>query len=299
MSAPTVLVVDPDETSRERTVAALADVAGEIRERASGTAAATALETEGVEVIVTDADLGDESATELAAQVRSIDPDTAVIVYANADRLDRGSTADTDEETVLQYLARDTPESPELLASLVASTADGPAQAGYPVPPDEADRLAVLDQYAPDADGAVRAGLDRIVALAAARFEESGPETGVASESGVEAAVTLVEAHTTRALAGQTPATAREDAPAALAVVHGLVVAGDTDVDDRFADNELLRAAGGRAYMGAAIEIDGQPIGALEVYADEPRQFSAADETFLRDLAGLAGELLRVGGGSA
>ena len=299
MSAPTVLVVDPDETSRQRTVAALADVAGEIRERASGTAAATALETERVDVIVTDAGLGEESATELAARVRSIDPDTAVIVYADADRLARGSTADRDEETVLQYLARDTPDSSELLASLVASTADGPAQAGYPVPPDETDRLAVLDKYAPEADGVLQAGLDRIVALVAARFEQSGPETGAASDSGVEAAVTLVEAHTTRALAGHTPATEREDAPAALAVVHGLVVAGDTDVDDRFADNELLRAAGERAYAGAAIEIDDQPVGALEVYAKEPRQFSAADEAFLRELAGLAGELLRVGGGSA
>lgn len=114
MSQPTVLVVAPDDSARGHAAAAVtaADPPVEVRTAASGAAARTALESGPVDVIVTAAELGDETATELTARVRSVDPDTAVIVYADADELDADAPADpADDETVVQY-PRGTPPTP-------------------------------------------------------------------------------------------------------------------------------------------------------------------------------------------
>ena len=290
MSQPTVLVVDPEESARERTAAAVAaaELPVEVRTAASGSAARTAFESSPVDVIVTAAALGDETATGLTARVRSVDPDTAVIVYADADELDADAPVDpADDETVVQYLPREVPDAEALLGSLIASATDR-HQAAYPIPDDESARLAALDQYDPRGNAAVVSALERVAALAAARFETDG----------IDAAVTLVGEHAVETVAGRSPTTAREDAPAALTIVHGLVAVEDTDVDDRFADNEVLRAAGTRSYVGAAIEVDSRPIGAVEVYADAARQFTSADERFVEQLAGLAGVVVRLGGDS-
>lgn len=290
MSQPTVLVADPEESARERTAAAVAaaEPPVEVRTAASGAAVRTALESGPIDVIVTAAALGDETATELTARVRSVDPDTAVIVYADADELDADAPADpADDETVVQYLPREAPDAEALLGSLIASATDR-HQAAYPIPDDESARLAALDRHDPRGNAAVVSALERVAALAAARFETDG----------IDAAVTLVGEHAVETVTGRSPTTAREDAPAALTVVHGLVTVEDTDIDDRFADNEVLRAAGIRSYLGAAIEVDGRSIGAVEVYADAARQFTPADERFVEQLAGLAGAVVRLGGDS-
>ena len=288
MSQPTVLVVDPDDQTRERTAEAVsaADPPVEVRTAASGVAARATLEADPVDVIVTAPELGDETATELTARVRSVDPDTAVIIYADADELDTDPSADSaDDETMVQYLPRDAPDAEALLASLVTAAVDR-RQVAYPVPDDEPDRLAALERYDPDENGPLASALEQITGLAAARFETDG----------IDAAVTLVGEHAVETVAGRCPTNTREDAPAALTIVHGLVAVEDTDLDDRFADNEPLRTAGTRAYLGAAIEISDQPIGAVEVYADTPRRFSPADEQFLEQLAELAGTVFGLGG---
>lgn len=65
------------------------------------------------------------------------------------------------------------------------------------------------------------------------------------------------------------------------------VVSPDIDAEDRFDLPEVLRRHGVKSMVNVIIAGQGEPFGVLEVDAQEPREFSDEDVTFLRTYANL------------
>lgn len=281
MSKITVLVADPDGGVRAETVQTLRDGLSDVTvlEAASLAGAERRLDDGPVEAVVMEYDLGDGTGLDLARHVRSVAPDTGCLLYTDAADIETESV----EGVVTEYLRKDAPDAAALLVSLVEQAGPERAQAPYPLPDDEDARLAAVERYVDEGD--LREPLDRVVRLAGVHF-------------GVHAAsVNIIRERTQDFLVcrGREWETSdRADSICTHTILQGGVMAvEDTHEDPRFADNEFLRSAGIRAYLGATIESpDGHAIATLCVYDDEPRSFPAADREFLADLAGLVGDLL-------
>jgi GAF domain-containing protein len=165
------------------------------------------------------------------------------------------------------------------------------------VPQTESERVAALRSYDLQCD-AVVSSLERITDLAATHF-------------GVEqASVNLIGEHSQEFLACHGGAEEwetmdREDSICTFTVLEeaGVLSVPDVTEDPRFESrSDALIRLGIRAYLGANLTTSaGLPIGTLCVYDDEPREFSREDESYLRDLAAVAMELieLRAADGSA
>lgn len=290
--APTVLVVDPDDDARAATGRAVGEVLPEPRVHEAGSLAAATdrladlageAADEHVDAVVTEYDLGDGTGLELAARVRERAPDAGCILYTATEEIE----TDSFEETVVAHVQKtgSDADATQFAAALEAATAEH-SHAAYPLPADEAGRLAALEAYVEgDAPERVHDALDRVVSLAADHF-------------GVEvASINLIEEHEQAFLAVR----GRDWAPMPrelsictyTILEERTMTVADTAEDPRFADNEILEAEGIRAYIGATLRTPGgHSIGTLCVYDDEPREFSAADEAYLVTLADLAMDVL-------
>ena len=90
----------------------------------------------------------------------------------------------------------------------------------------------------------------------------------------------------------------REDAICTFTILEGEGVMSVPDVteDPRFESrSDALIRLGIRAYLGANLTTSaGLTTGTLCVYDDESREFSREDESYLRDLAAVAMELIEL-----
>jgi len=277
-----VLVVDPDPRARERTVAAVREALPNAvaREADSLAAAREVLAAEPVDAVVTEADLGDGGGLELAAELRPPPPDAGAILYTGADDVD---TTDF-EDTVVAFVPRGAPDSDAHLATALEAATVAHSQAAYPVSEDEPDRLAALSAHAAGVDR-VREPLDRLAEAVAAHFDATS------------VAVSFVDDHELAVVVDSGPAVApaeRGDSICTFAIVEaGVTAVEDVAADPRFADNERLREAGIRAYLGAPLRTaDGYALGTVAVYDDTPRGFSATEREFLAAVAEVAVDLL-------
>ncbi len=283
-----ILCVDPDAAARAETVAKLrTSLTPEAEFETAGTLAdaKTALGRDLV-AVVTEYDLPGGTGVDLVRAVDEVAPDAGCILYTGVDpeRID----TDALRGAVTEYVGKESVFGTERLGQLLRTTVEERAQATYPLPQDETERLAALRSYALD-DEALNASLDRVSTLAAEHFD-----VDIAS-------INIVEEHSQEFLAcyghaGEWETMDRQDSICTFTLLEDddVMVVEDVTEDPRFASrSESLVALGVRSYMGAnLVAKSGLTIGPLCVYDDEPRSFSADDRAYLRELAGVAMDLV-------
>ena len=286
-----VLCVDPDEDARTETVerlrGELADMDPTV-EAVDGIAGAErALDAGGVDCVVTEYDLPDGTGFELVETVESRAPDAGCVLYTGAD-LDRIDTSGL-AGSITEFVGKGSVFGAERLTDLVRTTVERRAQATYPVPQSEEERVAALRTYDLD-DPDLQASLDRVTDLAAAHFD-----VDIAS-------INIITEHSQEFLAcyGATEeweTMDREDSICTFTILEDdVMTVEDVTEDPRFESraDELLEL-GIHSYMGANLTTDsGLSIGPLCIYDDQPRSFSAADRAYLRDLAAIAMDLVEL-----
>lgn len=283
MPTQTVLVVDPDTTEREATIDALSPAVPDVNLLTADSLAA-ALEAVGEypidTVVVSRYELGDGTGLELADRIRDTAPDTGIILYAEAASIDTA----TFEDTVVEFVPKDTPESADLLAKLVEQTGTEQTQAAYPISDDEDERIDTVTTYTADIEAVVPA-LERITDLAVDRLGVEGATVNAISE----------RTQTSLASSGRRwPPADRGTSICTHTIIHDgdVMVVEDVREDPRFRDNDLLQSAGVVAYLGAKVVVGGHTIGTLCVYDGEPRSFTAAEQESLATMAALVADVL-------
>ena len=288
-----ILCVDPDDDARAETVAALEtefdDPGPTFEFVTAGTVAGAvdALSTDTAAVI-TEYALPDGTGFDVIDAARETCPDAGCVLYTATDP----DTIDTTElrGAITEYVGKGSAFGADRLTQLVRTTVETRSQSTYPVPQTEAERLAALRSYDLK-DDAVVASLERVTDLAAAHFDVD------------QASVNIIGEHSQEFLACHGGAEAwetmdREDSICTFTILEdgGAMAVPDVTEDPRFESrSEALLDLGLRAYLGANLVTSaGLTIGSLCVYDDEPRAFSAADESYLRDLAGVAMELIEL-----
>ncbi|MFB6174305.1 MAG: GAF domain-containing protein [Halobacteriales archaeon] len=291
MAGVGVLCVDPDDGDRAETVeglrSALADLDPVFETAASIEAAERAVESGGIDCVITEHDLPDGTGLDLVARVRPRNPDAGYVLFTGADPDD----IDTAEfgGTITEYLDKDAPHARERLADLVRTTVTGMVQTSYPLPQDESERVDALEAYDLDSEE-LRTSLDRITDLATRHFDVHS------------ASINIIAEHTQEFFACQGRAvswepTSREDSICTFTILEddGVMTVADVREDPRFETNDDLEEMGIRSYMGADLTTpSGLAIGTLCVYDDEPRAFTPSDREYLRRLADLAMDLIDV-----
>ncbi|MGB9963647.1 GAF domain-containing protein [Halobacterium sp. CBA1126] len=270
-----ILCVDPAASARERTTDALAAAGFDVAGAGSLSAARDALDEHAVECVVTEHDFGDGTGLELAATVRDRHPDAACVLFTETPLDD----VDTDAfgSVVAEYVRKEDGDRGELV-DVVEHALAFRSQTAYPLPDDEAARVAALEQYAAD-PAELGASLDRLTELATALFDADA------------AAVGVIDAHTEEFLSCHGVSfdpMDREDTVCTYAILdEDVTVVEDVQADPRFEGNEGLAAADIRFYASAPLVTpDGAAIGTFCVYDDEPREFGDRD----RELLSLLGD---------
>jgi len=284
-----VLCVDPDDAARTASGLRdeLSDLGIETETARSVDEAVAVVEADGppVDCVVTGYELPDGTGLALVDRVRERAPDTGCILFT-----ERGYDAiDTEafQTTITEYVQKRTGNAIERLAQLVRLTVSASAQTSYPVPQNEAERIATLASYDLDAEG-LEASLARITDLAARHFDVPTASINVIGEHSQE----FLACHGTAESWAPTP---REDSICTFTLVEDdpVMVVENVAEDPRFEHNEAFADLGIRTYMGANIGPEGRPpIGTLCVYDEEPHSFSEADRTYLSTLADVAMDLV-------
>jgi len=286
-----ILCVDTDEETRADTVE---DIRSELTdpdlvfETAGTLADAEATLSRETAAIITEYPLPDGTGFDLIEAARETCPDAGCILYTDTDP----DTIDTDElrGAVTEYVGKGSVFGAERLTQLVQTTIETGSQSTYPVPQNDAERVAALQSYDLD-DPELLASLDRITDLAANHFDVE------------RASVNIINEHSQDFLAcyGDTEeweTMEREDSICTFTILEdsGVMTVEDVTEDPRFESrSETLIELGISSYMGAnLITSSGLVIGPLCVYDDEPRAFSAADKAYLRDLATVAMDMIEL-----
>ncbi|WP_276272885.1 GAF domain-containing protein [Haloarcula litorea] len=280
--SPTVVYADPDETGRETTAAALTDASLQVVTTPTVAETERAL-AERPDCVVTAATFPDGDAADVVTAVRDAEPDCPCVVYAAESPADlpRGGPGQ-----VVEYVPRTVPNAAERLAEIVAAAASEPTQAAYPVPADEAERLAALRQYDVESLSAAET-FDRLTALIASHFDIDVAFVGLVDEH--EERFVACEGANWRTLA-------REDTICTHTILtEEVMVVEDTHEDPRFDGNERLDELDIRSYAGARItDGEGRALGAVCCTDDEPRSYTRAERDDLRRFADEVAEQLQL-----
>lgn len=298
-----ILCVDPPGSGRREWIDGLRtnlpDLEPDVEARDTVAAAEDVLEDRPVDCVVTEYDLPDGTGLELIDRGRTLDPNAAGILYT-AVEYDEIDTAEF-ETTVVEYLARDTPGAVSRLADLVRTTVTRRSQSSYPRPRDELERIGALESYDFDSGG-LRDSLERLTDVVAHYFDPVGVEINVIGD------------RTQTTLAAYGPAdsgasTAREESICTFTILEddGVLAVEDVRDDPRFRTSaDEFEDRGVRSYVGSTLVAPGgHVLGTVCVYDREQRTFTPGDEAFLRDVAGVAMDLIeansrgRAGNGGA
>ncbi len=282
MTETTVLLVDPTESERVETVGALARALPDANILAvdSYQAAADMLAEQTVDTVITRYQLGGQKGMELVALVREQYPETDCFLFAETEDIETESF----EETVVEFVPKEFSDSLQTLVALIEEADTEVGQVPYPVPKNEHERLAALDNYTTDSERASSA-FDNIVQLAREHFDVAG------------VSLTIVDERTQQIIEESgdiSPPEERQSSLSTHTLVHDDPVMAVEDIrsDSRFID-ETLQSSGIVAYLGAKIEVpEGYVIGTLNLYDDGRRTFSAAEKAYLETLAALVVDVL-------
>mgnify|MGYP000321382335 CR=1 FL=1 len=261
-----VLVADPDSEQRRATVSGLTESGLSVTAVDSLSAAVDEIEdgpADQVDGVVTEYQLPDGNGLDLLEHARSAVPDAVCVVYTRVD-FDAIETADYD--VVAEFLSKDNPDPHDELASLLSHGATMQTHTAYPLPDEEAARVAALERYALDED-ALGIALDRLTELAAAQFDVNSAGVG------------LIDAHHERFLSchgADFDTTDREETVCTYTILDdGATVVEDVRDDPRFENDDWVRESDVVFYAGAPLVTDeGYAIGAFCLHDDEPRTLS-------------------------
>lgn len=274
-----VLLVDSDVSDRRAASAAIDADAHRVVEAASVEDARTAFEETDPDCVVTDYDLPDSTGLELVEWVRDRAPDTVCVFYTDTDARSIRTTAF--EEVIVEYLPKSLPDAPAKLSRLIGNALEQRSQVAYPLPDDEDERLAAIEQY--DVAGLeANDAVERLTTLVGNHFDVAVAFAGI------------VDAHEERVLACHGADWERFEREETICT-HTILddeptVVADTQADTRFASIQTLQDLDIRAYAGVPLKTPGGvPIGALCLIHDEPRSYSDAE---LADLELFADELM-------
>lgn len=275
-----LLCVD-DDAARERTAGTLRDAGFDVVEAGSIAGARDRLD-DVVDCLVTEQTLPDGTGLELIHETRESTPDTNCILYTDVPVAEIDTAAFGD--VVAEYLRKDTPDAESELVDLVEQAIALRSQTAYPLPENEAARLAALERYAADPES-LGASFDHLSEIAAELFDLDA------------AAIGLIDAHEQRFLSCHGIALGpveREDTVCTYAILDsGVTVIEDVAEDPRFAENDGLAASNIRFYASAPVETnEGEAIGTFCVYDDAPRSFPERERELLTMLADEAMEQL-------
>lgn len=277
-----ILCVDPDPAASERTRTALVDADFAV-DRVGSVADARERLDDGraIDCVVSEYDLPDGTGLELFETARDLAPDAACVLFTETALSDVDSAAFG--EVVAEYVQKQDGDRAELVGVVEHALAFR-TQTAYPLPDNEAARVAALEQYAVDVD-ALDDSLDRLTELATALFDVNASAIG------------LVDTHHQEFLSCHGVSFEpmdREETVCTYALLdEAVTVIEDLADDPRFEDNDGLAAANIRFYASAPLVTpDGQPIGTFCIYDDEPRGFADRDRELLGMLADQAMEQL-------
>ena len=270
---PSVVCADPDDAERDRTVAAL-EAADLSVTTAASVADVEAVVDETVDCVVTAVDFADGTAFDVVDVVRRAHDDCVCIIFTEKrpSELPRGRP-----DQVVEYVPRSLPDARERLADIVALAAAESTQAAYPVPENEAARVAAVRDYDVDALSA-RDTFDRLTALVRSHFDIDIAFVG------------LVDEHDERFLACEGAnwrTLERENSICTHTILTDeVMVVEDTREDPRFAANDRLQELDIRSYAGARItDDDGNSLGAVCCVDSETRSYTQAERDDLRRFA--------------
>jgi len=290
-----VLCVDPDDA----TAAAFEERPG-FAAVAAGTieSAREAAEFRDVDCVVAEYELADGTGFDLFETVRENAPNAGCVLFTAAGHteIDPGAV----RNAVAEYLPKSGRNAEERLVETVEMIVDDRTQVGFPLPPDESERLEALSAYDVGDYEAV-ASFDRLTTLVATHFDISIAFVGLIGE----AEERFVACH-----GADWTTLAREDSICTYAILEEEVtIVEDVREDPRFRHNEALKQRDVRSYAGANITTpDGQVLGELCLIDDEPRSYTAQERAELQlfadevaeqfELRRRLGELEAAAGGS-
>ena len=277
-----VICADPDTDERAETVDVLR-AAGLVVDGVSTVAGVERAVTAETECVVTAAEFPDGDAFDVVDVVREHNPDCVCVLFADESpsELPRGRP-----EQVVEYAPRTVPNARERLTEIVGNAVRSGGQAAYPVPSDEAERVAAVREY-DVAELDATETFQRLTTLIASHFDIDVAFVG------------LVDAHEERFVAceGANWATlAREDTICTHTILSDeVMIVEDVHEDPRFAANDRLDELDIRSYAGARITDEGgNALGAVCCIDDEPRSYSRAERADLRRFADEVEEQLRL-----
>lgn len=268
----TVLCVDPDAET-----ATLFDEADEFQvlTATSSEAAAELIGSHDIDCVVAEYELGENTGFDLFESVRQSSPNAGCILFTTTghDEIDPGAV----RNAVAEYLPKSGRNAEERLLETVRTITAERTQVGFPLPPDEDERLQTLAAYDVTDYEAVEA-FDRLSTLIANHFAIRVAFIGLISETEER----FVACH-----GADWDPIDREDSICTYAILDDdITVVEDVGEDPRFEHNETLEEKQIRSYAGANITApDGQVIGELCLIDDEPRSYSAEERTDLQRFA--------------
>jgi len=291
MSTYRILCVDPDDADRAETAARIrSDLADldPVVETAGSLADAEAALTPETAAIVTEYTLPDGTGFDLVRSTEDVCPDAGVVLYTDTDP----ETIDTSElrGALAEYVGKGSVFGADRLTQLIRTTVESRAQASYPLPQNETERVAALQSYDLDAPG-LSASLNRVTDLAAEHFDVDIASINIISEHSQEFLACYGATQEWESMD-------REDSICTFTILEDddVMTVEDVTTDPRFESrSEDLLEMGIQAYMGANLVTEaGLVIGPLCIYDDRPREFSSADEAYLKALAALAMDLIEL-----
>jgi hypothetical protein len=234
-----------------------------------------------VACLVTAFDLPDGTGIDIVTHAREETPDLACILYTTVDPETIGTAHE--QLPFAEYVDRKSADAAQRVADLVSVVTAHRTHAAYPLPDDEAARLATLDELQVDAPS-LHEAFDRVTSLATGHFDVD------------RAAVNLLAKHAQEIVAseGLSPGSLpREETICTYTILDdGVTVIEDAAADPRFRSFERLTEMEIRFYAGAPISVDGLPVGTLCLYGDTPQTLDTDDEQYLELLAAETGHWL-------
>ncbi|MDS0259437.1 GAF domain-containing protein [Haloarcula sp. S1CR25-12] len=279
---PTVLCVDSESEARSTTVEALEAAGFEVR-TADSVAAVEAEFDDSVGCVVTAAALSDGGGFDVVELVRERSPDCPCLFFTTESPADlpRGG-----RDQVVEYVPRSVPDATDRLVDVVRAAVTEVTQVAYPVPEDEAERLAALEAYDVGELSALDA-FDRLTALITTHFDIDVAFVGLVAAD--EERFVACEGANWRTLT-------REDSICTHTILtDDVMVVEDTHEDPRFTGIDRLDELDIRSYAGARItDVDGNALGAVCCIHGEPRSYTRAERDDLQRFADEVQEQLRL-----
>ncbi len=275
----TVLCVEPKSESREATIEAFQNRANFRAVGATGIPdALDIVTTTDIDCIVAEYDLRGGSAFELFERARESHPNLSCLLFTELGHEDIDSEAF--RETIAEFHPKGGPDARDRLANMVRNAVVNRTQVGFPLPPDEDERLETLGEYNVGELSTVES-FDRLSKLIASHFNVNVCFVGLLDAAQEQ----FVACH-----GADWETLTREDSICTYSIIDdGVTVIENVQTDPRFEHNETLKELNIRSYAGADLTTpDGTIIGELCLIHGEPRGYT---DTELSDLQLFAEEV--------